>query len=193
MSSGSSEVARIVLLGAALVAIPAGSAHAQGSGDESRLRDRAGRASTYTGEVRDLLARGVNPNVPDSLGRSAVHAAAAIGAAETLDVLLQAGGEPDAQDEDGNTPLHFAADASSPRLAEDESIAAIRVLLGHRAKPGRANRNGETPLLPRGPCSHDRAGGVSALLDAGADPERTSPRISNARGASRLALLHRGT
>ena len=201
MKSGSSGIARILLLGAALVAQPVGSTHAQGSSDESRLRDLAGRASSYTGEVQELLARGVNPNVPDSQGQTAVHAAAAIGAAETLDVLLQAGGEPNVQDEDGNTPLHFAADASSPRLPEDDSIVAIRVLLGHRAEPDRANRNGETPLHLAA-RSHDRAGGVVALLDAGADPNRADRRgdtplhaaLGPNRGVSRVvaALLDGG-
>ena len=175
MKSGSSAIARIILLSAALVAMPVGSAHAQGSSDESRLRDLAGRASSYTGEVRELLARGVDPNVPDSGGRTAVHAAAAIGAAETLDVLLQAGGKPSAQDEDGNTPLHFAAEASSPRLAEDDSIAAIRILLGYQAEPDRANRNGET-ALHLAARSHDRPDGVAALLRAGADPNQTDRR-----------------
>ena len=95
--------------------------------------------------------------------------------ARLADVLLQAGGKPSVQDEDGNTPLHFAADASSPRLAKDDSIAAIRVLLRYQAEPDRANRNGET-ALHLAARSHDQAGGVAALLDAGASPNRADRR-----------------
>ena len=90
-------------------------------------------------------------------------------------MLLQAGGEPNAEDEDGNTPLHFAADASSPRLPEDGSIAAIRVLLRYQAEPDRANRDGETPLHLAA-RSHDRPGGVAALLNVGASPSRADRR-----------------
>ena len=158
MKSGSSGIARTILLGAALVVLPVGSAHAQGSSDESRLRDLAGRASSYTGEVRELLARGVDPNVPDSGGRTAVHAAAAIGASETLDVLLQAGGEPNAEDEDGNTPLHFAADASSPRLPEDDSIAAIRVLLRYRRSRTGPTETARSPSTSRPAATTGPAG-----------------------------------
>ena len=201
MKSVSSEIIRILLLSAVLVAVPAGSAHAQGTSDESLLRDYAGRSSTYTGEVGELLERGVDPNVPDSRGRTAVHAAAAIGAAETLDLLLEAGGEPDARDDDGNTPLHFAADTSSPILAEDESIGAIRILLEHQAEPNRANQNGETPLHLAA-RSHDWSDGVTALLNAGASPDKADRRgntplhaaLGPNRGVSGVvgALLHGG-
>ena len=170
-----SVTAPITLLGAVLVALSIGVARAQGSGDESHLRDLAGRSAGYTAEVRELLARGVNPNAPDSQGRTAVHAAARIGAAATLEALLQAYGDSDAQDTDGNTPLHLAADASSAVLSESDSIAAIRTLLGHQAKPNRANGNGETPLHLAA-RSHDRPGGVAALLSAGANPNRADRR-----------------
>ena len=140
-----SVTARFTLLGAVLIALSIGFAYAQGSRDESKLRDLAGRASGYTAEVRDLLARGVNLNVPDSRGQTAVHAVAGIGAVETLAALLQAYGDSDAQDTDGNTPLHLAADASSAVLSENDSIATIRLLLDHQAEPNRANRNGCAP------------------------------------------------
>ena len=162
--------------GVVLVALlSTGFAHAQGSGDEGNLRELAGRAPGYTDEVRELLARGANPNVPDSRGRTAVHAAAGIGAVEKLEALLKARGDSDVRDADGNTPLHLAADASRAVLSETDSIAAIRTLLSHDADPDQANRNGETPLHLAA-RSHGRSGGVAALLSAGADPNRADRR-----------------
>ena len=69
-------------------------AHAQGTGDERRLRQLAGQSEAYADEVRDLLAGGASPDVPDSIGRTALHAAAAIGAVDTLRILLDGGGIP---------------------------------------------------------------------------------------------------
>ena len=139
--------------------------------DDRRLRQLAGQAASYAGEVRALLAKGADPNVPDRDGRTAVHGAARLGALETLAALLEAGGTPDRRDEDGNTPLHFAADASQPTLMVDRSIATIRLLLDARADADAVNAEGRTPLhLAAG--SHDRAGGVAALLSKGADPNR---------------------
>ena len=62
--------------------------------DERLLRQRAGQSKTYTDEMWELLAKGTSPNIPDRGGRTAVHAAARIGAVETLQALLQAGGDP---------------------------------------------------------------------------------------------------
>ena len=70
--------------------------------DERLLRQRAGQSKTYTDERWELLAKGTSPNIPDRGGRTAVHVAARIGAVETLQALLQAGGDPNAADEDGN-------------------------------------------------------------------------------------------
>ena len=139
--------------------------------DDRRLRQLAGQAASYAGEVRALLAKGADPNVPDRDGRTAVHGAARLGALETLAALLEAGGTPDRRDEDGNTPLHFAADASQPTLMVDRSIATIHLLLNARADADAVNAEARTPLhLAAG--SHDRAGGVAALLSKGADPNR---------------------
>ena len=146
-------------------------AHAQGNWDERRLRQLAGQSETSADQVRDLLARGASPDVPDSTGRTALHAAAAIGAVDTLRILLDGGGNPHARDRDGNTPLHIAADASSPELAVGKSIGSIRLLLGAGADADSAGRGEQTPLhLAAG--SHDLPGGIAALLRAGANPDR---------------------
>ena len=139
--------------------------------DDGRLRQIAGQAPGYAGEVRLLLAKGADPNVPDSAGRTAVHAAARIGAAETLGALLEAGGNPNARDEDGNTPLHFASHAPSAELMVQDSVSAIVLLLKDGAEAGSINADGRTPLhVAAG--SHDQPGGVAALLRAGANPNR---------------------
>ena len=139
--------------------------------DEGLLRQRAGQSETYTGEVRALLAKSTSPNVPDYNGRTAVHAAASIGAVETMRALLEAGGDPNVRDADGNTPLHFAADASQPTLMVRASIATIRLLLDAGADADLANAKGRT-ALHLAAASHDLNGGVAALLRAGADANR---------------------
>ena len=171
------------------------------SADEANLRNIAGASVTYTAQVRELLARGSDPNVPDSSGRTAVHAAAGIGAAATLEILLEAGGDLHVRDRDGNTPLHLAASASPPILWEDDSIAAIRMLLRYGADPDAANQRGESPLHLTA-RSHDGSAGVTLLLGAGADPNRTNGKgdtplhaaLGPNRGVTSVvgALLHRG-
>ena len=165
-----SSIACLVALAATLAAAPVPPALAE-TLDEQLLRQRAGQSKTYTDEMWELLAKGTSPNVPDRGGRTAVHGAARNGAVETLQALLQAGGDSNRVDEDGNTPLHFAADTSQPTLTVNESIAAIRVLLRAGANAGGANAQGWTALhLAAG--SHDLPAGVAALIRAGADPDR---------------------
>ena len=127
----------------AVFVLGAGLAHAE-TADDARLRQLAGQAASYAGEVRSLLAKGADPAVPDRGGRTAVHAAARIGAIETVAALLDAGGDPNKRDEDGNTPLHLAANASQPTLV-NQSIATIRVLLAEGADPCIRNARGLFP------------------------------------------------
>ena len=141
------------------------------------------RRPSYAGEVRSLLAKGADPNIPDRAGRTALHGAARLGAVETMSALLDAGGNPNQRDEDGNTPLHFASDASQAPLMVHHSIATIRVLLSARANPNLTNAAGRTPLhLAAG--SHDEPGGVAALLSSGADPNRKDGRGDTALHAA---------
>ncbi len=141
-------------------------AHAE-TDDDARLRQLAGQAESYAGEVRSLLAKGADPNAPDGNGRTAVHGAAAISAAETMQALLDAGGDPNLQDRDGNTPLHLAS--AAPLLSG--AVATIWLLLRAEADPGIANGEGRTALHLVA-SHHEQPRAVEALLAHGADANR---------------------
>ena len=126
--------------------------------------------------VRQLLALGVNPNAPEpSTGQTAVHKAAegTLGkpAVKNLQALLQAGGDPNVQDREGNTPLHLASPGFD---VFGDHVAPIRVLLQHDADPNLANAQGRTPLHVAEDTPVFRA-----LLEAGADA-----CVQDARGAT---------
>ena len=126
------------------------------------------------GTVRQLLAKGVSSNVPMGFdGRTAIHNAAKDGAAQNLADMLQAGGKPNVQDRDGNTPLHLASMGSFSSVFTDHA-AAVRVLLQHGANLHRTNDAGETPLHV---ATHTGVGSahadvIKALLAAGARPQQ---------------------
>ena len=108
--------------------------------------------------VRRLLASGVNPNVPDDAGRTAVHRAASGGGARILDALLRAGGKPNLRDRDGNAPLHIAIKAGG----SEGKIEAVEALLAAGADPCVKDATGRTPYrMAGGPIrlALDRAGG----------------------------------
>lgn len=126
------------------------------------------------GTVQSLLAEGVSPNVPMGFdGRTAIHNAAKGGAAQNLATMLQAGGKPNVQDRNGNTPLHLASMGSFSGGFTDHA-AAVRVLLEHGANLHRTNDSGETPLHV---ATHTGVGAahadvIKALLVAGARPQQ---------------------
>ena len=75
-------------------------------GRRVRFRDAAWRQVLVLLELR---------SAPDTRVRTALHYAAAGGAACNLGALLANGGGPGVKDHDGNTPLHIAAASSSCR------------------------------------------------------------------------------
>ena len=157
-------------LGLVLTVLSSGPAGAVSS-DEDRLF-RLASHDKDNGTVRQLLAEGVSPNVPAAFdGRTAVHNAAKGGAAKNLAAMLQAGGKPNVQDGDGDTPLHLASRGSYASGFSNHP-AAVRVLLQHGADLHRTNNSGETPLhvaVFTG-VSAAHVGVIKALLDAGARP-----------------------
>eukprot|EP00747_Dinoflagellata_sp_TGD_P186252 gnl/TRDRNA2_/TRDRNA2_43184_c0_seq1.p1 gnl/TRDRNA2_/TRDRNA2_43184_c0~~gnl/TRDRNA2_/TRDRNA2_43184_c0_seq1.p1 ORF type:complete len:347 (+),score=65.42 gnl/TRDRNA2_/TRDRNA2_43184_c0_seq1:69-1109(+) len=59
--------------------------------------------------LKALLAKGSDPSLPDSSGRTPLHFAAALGNEEMVSVLLEAKADIKATEDQGSTPLHYAA------------------------------------------------------------------------------------
>lgn len=84
-----------------------------------------------------LLAAKADPDRTSNLGRTALHWAAASGAADIVTLLVRAGADADARDAYDETPLGYAADAGQP--------GAVRALVAAGAQPDRLKR----PLAAR--------------------------------------------
>lgn len=98
-------------------------------------------------QLRALLQAGASPDTRDEVGAGILALAAAIGAAELVEALLDYGATVDLVDEEtGMTALFHAADARGGDLEADHGLV-IDLLLGAGANPDLATRWGETPLI----------------------------------------------
>lgn len=111
---------------------------------------------------------------------SAVHRAARSGSASDLLELLESGADPDSRDDDGWTPLHWAAS-----LEGDEP--RTRALLDAGANPNAVSDGGFTPLLAAAQTGD--VARVRMLLEAGAEPNAVD---TNGRSALHMAAWHAG-
>ncbi len=109
--------------------------------------------------------------------RTPLHYAAADGKAVDVAKLLQAGADPNAQDENGWTPLHFAAQSVSSDIA--------KALLAAGAKVDTKDSRGNTPLFRAVFSSKGDGSVISLLRGAGADPNS-----KNESGVSPVSLSH---
>lgn len=89
----------------------------------------------------DLVERGADTFGHLAGETTAVHLAAALGAAPLLEALLARGGDANGRDARGRRPLHFALKANGAH-----AIDVARVLVRHGADPEAASASGETPL-----------------------------------------------
>ena len=64
-----------------------------------------------------LLGNGADPNAPEPGGHSALHAAAARGSLDLVEMLVRKGGAVDARDDEGRTPLDTAEFRRTSRSA----------------------------------------------------------------------------
>ena len=80
------------------------------------LSSEAGDASA----VRDLLARGADPNAQSLTSWNALHGAAEAGSVECVELLVAAGARTDARAKSGMTPAEIAR-----KYGRDEAAAAL--------------------------------------------------------------------
>lgn len=111
----------------------------------------------------------------DSYGRTPLHLAAAKGKVSEVERLLELGANPNAQDDNGWSPLHFSAQAVSPEVA--------RVLLLSGADLELKDSFGNTPLFRAVFESKGNGSVIEVFLKAGA---RIDTR--NSAGVTPLSL-----
>ena len=92
-------------------------------------------------QVKQLLAKGADPNAANAKGLTPLHQAAYWGETDIVELLLKSGADPKADNGKGWTPLHSAALAAG--LSGRKKIMNLLIKAG--ADPVRKDKNGWTP------------------------------------------------
>ncbi|HTW51611.1 MAG TPA: ankyrin repeat domain-containing protein [Stellaceae bacterium] len=121
---------------------------------------RAAKANDV-GKIRQLLSDGTSPNQTDEDGTTTgMHIAAVSGNLQIMAILYKAGGDINARDSVGDSPLDLAV--------EHDQLEAAKLLLEMKARVNDQDKNGMTALM------FAAKGGdvemVRALLAGGANP-----------------------
>ena len=117
-----------------LVEDPKLEVNAQGTNSSTVLISYVWREKEDT--VRELLARGADPRLPDGDGDTALHGAAQRGNVNLIEMLLAAGADPNARNKVGGTALMWTATYGRQEAA--------RVLLAKGADASFKDRGGMT-------------------------------------------------
>lgn len=108
-----------------------------------------------------LLNQGVDPNVRDRAGRTALMYAALDGDLPMMELLIRGGVDVSAQDRAGYSALHFAA--------QEYRAPAAELLLKAGAQVDQQDSHGNTPLFRAVFNSRGRGDVISLLLNHGAN------------------------
>ncbi len=116
--------------------------------------------------VRDLLARGANPDVRDEDQRTPLHQAVLGNSIGLVGLLLEHGADVNARDQHGFAPLHFAAQEHTPEIA--------RILVGKGADVNARDEDGNSVLWRAVASARGRDEIVRFLLENGARPDQAN-------------------
>jgi cytohesin len=135
--------------------------------------------------VRELLARGADPNFVGDEGLAPLHAAAKHGHTEIAELLIGSGADVNIRGRGGLTPLHVAAAAGQ--------VKVMRLLIARGADVNARDGEGWTPL--HAAARYCRAEAAELLIEHGADVnarERnggTPLHVAVAAGCAEVARL----
>lgn len=134
-------------------------------------------------KVRNLLARGADPDEESEAGHRPLTTAASLGCTEIMEILIDAKADINTTNKYGYTPLISAA--------LEGQTAAVKLLIEHNAKLNeRTNEGGQTALM----CVvagvapiEDCLATMRLLIEAGADLELRSGNSGNGNTALKIA------
>lgn len=114
----------------------------------------------------------------DAVGRTELHDAALANDPTAAEGRLAAGDDPNQADEEGFTPLHFAA--------QERAAEVARLLIDHGANVDEVNVYGNTPLFTAVFNSRGDGSVIELLRASGADPLRANLSGQTPVGLARL-------
>lgn len=136
--------------------------------------------------IQSMIEGGTDVNIQDVLRNTPMHMAAFYGREKVIDLLAKNGGDVNAVNQAGRTPLYSAVQANH--------LQAVQALIKHKANPNaKIGQSRETVLHLA--CSSGRFQIAEALLEGGADPKvrdadgKTPGDYAKAKGDKALVKL----